>query len=1027
MSNPPCRIAFPSALQSLLLWALAAAMLAMPASALAQTRKSVPHDGYFSGFGYYYDGDFKDSWQWFREAARSGFASTEGRWIDSICFHTMLGESLYQQGDLAGALEQYTSAIKLFLAYRDWMLTAEFPPNIEPEPNVLKTQITWGKSTRVAKLGHFPPRFNCRTGQIDIGQQLQKGGVVVPAQLYPVYVSEIVRCTTVSILRRAEILGPACQYDPLTGQVLDACLRRPAPPNHWSQCWAELQLGAAYLAANRPAEAASEFTKSLLAGGQYDHPLTSLALLELGKLAFRQAKYDAAITFFLEATYAAAYFERYDVMEEAFRHAALAHVVKGGKGDVTALAAAAAWARQKRVRILQASLWTSLAEIHLTNGDLQGATAAVGQARSAMNRSGMLASQFGARFNFESAKVQFASGNLAGGNAALAAAMAFQKGGSRRLYQISLADRLFTSGAPGITERTADLLYAETLREPAPADWIVEPMETLAVVSNPHPLPYEHWLEVALSRKEFDKAVNIADRLRRHRFFASLLLGGRILALRWVLEAPPEAVSEQAVLQRQALLVKYPRYAELSRQAAEVRGQLDKLPLLATEDKEQVRLLAELGRLSTQQEAILQQIALRREPSDFVFPPLLETAEIQRRLPAGRLVVAYIATSTSVHAFAIGRENYAWFKLAAPAKVKTDVVDLLRQMGHFDGNQAVRSEDLESDAWKAPASRLLAQLINNTKPEEWEKIKELVVVPDGVLWYLPFEALQIPTAEGSKAVGSAVSVRYAPTVSLAVPDRRGKRPLAKTAIVAGKLWPKDEPELTLAVAEELGKPVGGSAVVPAVLPAPSALLSATFHRLVVLSDLDEGDRGAYSNAPMLVDKGKPGSTLADWFALPWASPEQVVLPGFHTAAENALKRGGDGDELFLTICGLMSTGTRSILISRWRTAGRTSLELVREFVQELPHSTPSQAWKRSVELAKASAIDPEAEPRVRLSGAAKEIKANHPFFWSGYLLVDSEPEGEAEIMPRKDEAGKAGKDDAPKPTEPKPKADEDSR
>jgi tetratricopeptide (TPR) repeat protein len=727
----------------------------------------------------------------------------------------------------------------------------------------------------------------------------------------------------------------------------------------------ELQLGAAYIAANRPAEAASEFSKSLMAGGQYDHPLTSLGLLELGKLAFKQGKYDTAITLFLEATYSGAFFERFDVMEEAFRHASLAHLVKGGQGTPAALVPAAAWARQGRgrCRMLQASIYTSLGEILASNGDLSGATAALGQARAAMNRSDMLASQFGARFNYEFAKAQFMAGNPSAAATALNAAMSFQKTASRRLFQIGLIDKLVTNGAQGITERTADLLYTDVLREPTPADWIIEPMETLTVVSNPHPAPYEHWLEIALSRKEFDKALNIADRIRRHRFFATLPLGGRILALRWVLEAPKEALSDAAILQRQDLLLKFPKYGELSKKARDILAELEKIPLVAEAEEVRSRqkgLLDDLARASAGQEAILQQIALKREPSEFVFPPLMDTKDIQKALPEGTLVIAYLATSQNVHAFALSRDNYAWFKIATPSKVRGDVVDLLKQLGQIDRNQAVGADDLTSDKWKEAATRLLAQLSNNTKPEEWEKYKELVVVPDGVLWYVPFEALQIPAAEGSKTVGSTLAVRYCPTLSLVAPDKRGRSSVGRTAIFAGKLWIRDEPSVTVDVANKLLDAVDGSSILPASLPAPSPLLASMLQRLVVLQDLDDAEKGIYAFAPIPADKARGGTSLAEWFALPWAGPEEVVLPGFHTAAENSLRRGGSGDELFLTICGLMSTGSRSVLISRWRTGGQTALDLVREYVQELPHSTPSQAWRRSVELAKSGVIDPDA-------------------------------------------------------------------
>ena len=37
-------------------------------------------------------------------------------------------------------------------------------------------------------------------------------------------------------------------------------------------------------------------------------------------------------------------------------------------------------------------------------------------------------------------------------------------------------------------------------------------------------------------------------------------------------------------------------------------------------------------------------------------------------------------------------------------------------------------------------------------------------------------------------------------------------------------------------------------------------------------------------------RGKTGGTLADWLALPWGGPELIVLPGFHTAAEDGLRK-----------------------------------------------------------------------------------------------------------------------------------------
>ena len=96
-----------------------------------------------------------------------------------------------------------------------------------------------------------------------------------------------------------------------------------------------------------------------------------------------------------------------------------------------------------------------------------------------------------------------------------------------------------------------------------------------------------------------------------------------------------------------------------------------------------------------------------------------------------------------------------------------------------------------------------------------------------------------------------------------------------------------------------------------------------------------------------------------------------------------------GREIFLSVCGLMASGGRTLLLSRWRTGGQTSFDLVREFAQELPHASPTEAWQRSVFLAAGSRLNLEAEPRIKRTATEEPPTANHPFFWAGYLLIDS--------------------------------------
>jgi hypothetical protein len=77
------------------------------------------------------------------------------------------------------------------------------------------------------------------------------------------------------------------------------------------------------------------------------------------------------------------------------------------------------------------------------------------------------------------------------------------------------------------------------------------------------------------------------------------------------------------------------------------------------------------------------------------------------------------------------------------------------------------------------------------------------------------------------------------------------------------------------------------------------------------------------------------------------------------------------------------------MLSRWRVGGQSTLDVVREFVQELPHTAAGEAWQRSVQLAMETPVDPESELRVKAGREAVELTAKHPFFWAGYLVVDS--------------------------------------
>ncbi|MHC4177187.1 MAG: tetratricopeptide repeat protein, partial [Planctomycetota bacterium] len=383
----------------------------------------VPSFEYHSTFLTFYEGEYRDALDGFRDAGRGAIKTPQSRWIDSICYETMVGECYYHLGHLNQALEHYTAALQLSVAFSDWMIRVGFPATIRP--SAARTRIPWGVSTRPSRLGFYPREMPITQGRIDQKEVIQRGGVVQPAIARLIRVDEIVRCTALAIRRRAKLLGPLAPRDPLFGELLTRLSRRPTLPNHWSEAWIDVQLGLAYSAVGKTVQAVTHLNRAVVAAGEFDHPLTSTALLELGHLATIKGDYAEASRYFQEATYAAVHYPDPGVLEEAFRGGALAHLLANREGVFPPLAAALAWAKRKDYRQLRASLALSAAENYAVLGQTREAARLLDQARLTIGRRQMGGGRIGARLSFLAALALFQQKKVADGDAALAAAMRY--------------------------------------------------------------------------------------------------------------------------------------------------------------------------------------------------------------------------------------------------------------------------------------------------------------------------------------------------------------------------------------------------------------------------------------------------------------------------------------------------------------------------------------------------------------------------------------------------------------------------
>jgi tetratricopeptide (TPR) repeat protein len=993
--------------QWLWLLVMGCALSILSASAEAQMT-AIPQPTYFAILPTFYSGNYTGALNGFQGSLRGGIQTPAGRWIDSICSYTMLGECYYHMGQLEEALKQYDQALTLFATHSNWMLSAQFPPAITPAGAGARAVVPWGASQRATLVGQFDKSYLVNQGQVNNLGVLQAGGVIQQAMMIPVSVTEIVRCTTLAIRRRHELMGPVCKYDPLTNQLITLLTRRPAPPNNWSQAWIDVELGTAYAAAGNLSAAVATLERSLVVNGEMDHPLTAAALLQLGLLALEAGDYARAGQLFQETTFAATTFSDPGLLEEAMRYGQLVHLITNGQDAYPVLAPGLVWARTHGLNYLHASLAILLAENLALQGETTAAVTALGEARNVLGRGAVSASagDVGARFNMVLAMTSYQSGQVPAGDQAFNAAMTYQQSGSLWVFHIRLVDSLYLSGE--IFDRVAAQLYEFLLRDPTALDWATSPLESLSVLSIAHTMSYEHWFEATLKRgKEPETGLEIADRTRRHRYLSSLRFGGRLLALRWVLEGPKELLNEQVLAQRQELLTKFSRYEQVAADVKKLSAQLAARPVVeesAPDRREQNQLLSELASLGAAQEVILREIAVSRQPAELVFPPLRKAKDLQQALPDGHAMLTFFETSgDNLHGFLFTRDKYTTWNVTAPALVRRHLSAMLREMGNTDHNHQLTWQDLGKSNWKKSAAKLVEALFDESNVDLSAKFDELIIVPDGSLWYLPFEALPIgENPQTAQPLISQVRVRYAPTMGLAIPYQHLVKPEPKpTGVVLGKLYPHDDETVARAAYEQLEGAVKRTVVLSYNPGANTAMLRTLLDGLIVLDDIEPVGQDYYGWSPMQIDNGKPSGAILGWMTLPWGGPEWVVLPGFHTHAEDGLRKASaESNDLFLAICGLMSTGVRTVLISRWRTGGQSSFDLVREFAQELPHSPPADCWQRAVQLLMSQQLDVESEPRLKKNTTGTDPPlADHPFFWAAYMLVDSGQLGSGQTPP----------------------------
>ena len=943
------------------------------------------------------------------------------RWIDSIAAATAVGECQYELGDLRAAVVAYNEALLLSATHADWLLAVQFPD--QPlQPLRQQRPATWGQSQRNTLPAAIPGTMSIRRGGSDPQQVLQKGGVLSSPVLYPVRPQEIMRAIVIALYRRHEILGELSPDGSSLAEAAQALGRRPAPPNHYSQSWIDIALGTALWSQGKSDQALPLLNRGLLVGNQFDHPLTAWGLIVLGRIALNSDQAAAAAKLFEEATYSAADYGDARALEEAFALAFTAHAVAGSRDVPPSIRVGAEWARNN-LPTLRARLLAMQAECLANAGNVREAKKTLADIDPRLLRGDLGRGACGAQADYAAAIIAYKINAPAEAEMHLSSALAKIRPRSPRLFQTQRLVELVTTGSSAVSDRQADALFARLIGVSNPEDFVRDPLGMLAVTTAPRREAFAAWL-MAASRRGNDALLMAIESSIGSRWLTAQPLGGRRIAIENLIAADPDALPAEAAARRAALLVQHPELTVALNKLTQVRTSLTAALVAQAAGNAGGGPLGdplEWGQYAQQSRVcalLAASIAAGRDPTVIDFPPLTPAAEIRRRLAAKQFILSFHWTGAGLLAAFESHDRTVTWNVQQPAVLAKEIATLAKSIGIFDPVAPVSAERFGDTQWRAVAGRIAELLFENSKVSLQTGIDELVIVPDGLLWYLPFELLPVESGRGKEAAEAGAEqmllretcrIRYCPTRSLAVGRFKKLQPNGILGLYAGKMFRSDRPDAAQETVARLARsldralplsPLAGGGAATASGGAPVPLVASLLDTLVVVEEL-VGTGSSASRSLVNATGGKGGMTVADWLAPPAKRPRCVVLPGWQTSMASGLAKipPQPGEDLFLTVTDLLAAGAQTALISRWNVGGKVSVDLVDEFLRDLSadatveqslnaFSTAPKSWRRAVDLIVAEPPELAREPRIKPSSGAAISDARHPFFWAGYLLVD---------------------------------------
>lgn len=504
-----------------------------------------------------------------------------------------------------------------------------------------------------------------------------------------------------------------------------------------------------------------------------------------------------------------------------------------------------------------------------------------------------------------------------------------------------LGKALQLTGKPAEAERAFEeaIQAVETQREQLPAERLA-----LTRFMEDQGSPYIHMVEFQIEHSRPERALAYAER-SKGRALLDVLESGRVDITKAM--TPEERRREQDLARtisslHEQMLAASNRPSPDRKRIGELRAQLDK----ARNEYHSF----EVGLYAGHPQLKVQRVAF--EPAT--------PGELAASLPdASTALLEYFTGDAGIYLFVLSRAaagaDLRLYKLPMEPKATASAVARFREQ--------IAGRDLE---YRKPAASLYRSLIDPAR-EQLRGKTTLVIVPDGFLWQLPFQAL-----EGSpgRALLEDRALVYAPSLTVLHEMRKvrdSRKPAERTLLAV------DAADLPAARREVDGlRQLYGSAGVQIYSAAEAdgehIKREAPNYRLLHLAAHGVFENRNPMNSYLLLAKaGKPEGGVMEAREMMDLDlhADLVVLSGCETGRGKA----GRSEGLIGMSWALFIAGSPATLASQWKVESASTTELMLEFHRNLRKASEAKALR-------------QAALRVM-----KNPEYRHPFYWSGFVLM----------------------------------------